>query len=548
MKKLIFTLLALIAVSSIGMAQLQTNKTAPKLGYNGAADAGNGDKKLTLNFNSTFATLKYGLQSAAIANDGKGLLCIVLSSEAPVGKVTPLNNKKADNWGANCNVYKMKDLTMLLDSSVLTGSKIYASTQQHWKPANAILNMPTTTTDTNQVLAVYPGMYKKVNIGFQVSVDGGGLKSDISFDILTYDKGNTTKTATYKMIVSVGKESKFGAAPFLTATALDTAKAANVAAYRTAFANNDLWIIDNVYTTTTDGLMTTQKINIAEKIGVQPGYFNGKKVYVTLYTSGTGSNIEPGIYDPVVAIDNIEALYGPVSWSVPTGAVANAYINHNNGAPAVTVSTDFSGGTPVDVPHTVESTIKVYLTDNNRAASLTVTEGNDGGGTNPKFTFAATGAVKAKAADGTFSVDVPYTFVPTDGTTKFLLTIPAPAVGTIVNDTLELALTVKNIADGAISAERLEITNGVRFYYNVSAKGTTITGVPTDPNAVAPVSIYSEAKSIVALNTTENVIVTNIDGRIIRNVNPSQAAKGIRVETGAYIVKTGNTIQKVLVK
>jgi hypothetical protein len=196
----------------------------------------------------------------------------------------------------------------------------------------------------------------------------------------------------------------------------------------------------------------------------------------------------------------------------------------------------------------VESTIKVYLTDNNRAAALTVTEGNDGGGTNPKFTFAATGAVKAKAADGTYSVDVPYTFVPTDGTTKFLLTIPAPAVGTIVNDTLELALTVKNIADGAISAERLEITNGVRFYYNVSAKGTTITGVPANPNPVAPVSIYSEAKSIVALNTTENVIVTNIDGRIIRNVNPSQAAKGIRVETGAYIVKTGNTIQKVLVK
>lgn len=543
MKKLIFTLLALIAVSSIGMAQLQTTKNYPKFGFQGALDAGNGDKKFSLNFNSTTTTLPYG----GIANDGKGILSIALSGEKPVGKVTPLNNKKADNWGGNCNLYKFRNMTELMNFSVVDTMPIYSSVHQYWKPTNVIMNYPTDTT--NQLLVAYPGMYKRVNLGFQAAIDGGGLKSDLSFEITTFDKGNSAKTAIYKMIVSVNKEIKFGSAPLTTVAAIDTMSAANVGVYRTAAATNDIWVIDNIYTTRTDSMMIMKKINVAEAIGVQPGYFNGKKVYVTLYSVGSAAtDMAPGIYDPVIGIDNIEGVYGPVSWSVPTGAVTNAYINHNNGAPAVTISTDFSGGTPVDVPHTVESTIKVYLTDNNRAASLTVTEGNDGGGTNPKFTFAATGAVKAKAADGTFSIDVPYTFVPSDGVTKFLLTIPAPAAGTIVNDTLELALTVKNIADGAISAERLEITNGVRFYYNVSAKGTTITGVPANPNPVAPVSIYSETKSIVALNTTENVIVTNIDGRIIRNVNPSQAAKGIRVETGAYIVKTGNTIQKVLVK
>lgn len=547
MKKLLFILM--LGVSFSAFAQLQTNKTAAKLGYNGAADAGNGDKKLTLNFNSTFATLKYGLQSSAIANDGKGLLCIVLANEAPVGKVTPLNNKKADNWGANCNVYKMKDLNMLLDSSVISSSKIYANTQQFWKPANCIVNMPTATADTNQVLAIYPGMYKRVNIGFQVSVDGGGLKSDISFDILTYDKGNTAKTATYKMIVSVNKEIKFGTAPLTNVADMDTIKAANVGVFRTRAASTEIYVVDNVYTTKTDGLMTTQKINVAQAIGVTPGYFNGKKVYVTLYTTGTGSNIEPGIYDPVVAIDNIEATYGPVSWAVPVGAVANAIIDHNNGTPVVDPVTaapyDYTAGTPVEVPAGTDTAIKIYLTSLNRAAVLDITEANDGGSHNPKYSIAATGAVKAKAADGTYSVDVPYTYTPSDGTTKFDLKLAAPAAGVILNDTIEVSVTA-NVPANMTSTERLEITNGVRFWYDVSAKGVTPSAVK--PNTTGDVTVIGKTRSIVTLNATEDVKITNMVGKTITIASPVMAAKGIAVEQGAYIVKTGKTIQKVIVK
>ena len=547
MKKLLFILM--LGVSFTAFAQLQTNKTAPKLGYNGAADAGNGDKKLTLNFNSPFSTLKYGLQSTAIANDGKGLLCIVLANDGPVGKVTPLNNKKADNWGANCNVYKMKDLNMLLDSSVLTSSKIYASTQQFWKPANCIVNMPTVTADTNQVLAIYPGMYKRVNIGFQVSVDGGGLKSDISFDILTYDKGNTTKTAIYKMIVSVNKEIKFGSTPLNNVADMDTIKAANIGAFRTRAASTDIYVVDNIYTTKTDGLMTTQKIKVAEAIGLTPGYFNGKKVYVTLYTTGTGSNIEPGIYDPVVAIDNVEATYGPVSWAVPTGAVANAIIDHNNGSPVIDPATtspyDYTAGAAVEVPAGADTPIKFYITSLNRAAVLDITEANDGGGHNPKYSFAATGAIKAKAADGTYSVEVPYTYTPSDGTTKFDLKLAAPTAGVILNDTLEVSLTA-NVPLNMTTTERLEITNGVRFWYDISAKGVGAASVK--PNSANGVIIIGKTKSIITLNATENVIITNLEGKTINIVSPLQAAKGVPVQQGAYIVKTGKTIQKVIVK
>lgn len=545
MKKLL--LILMLGVSFTTFAQLQTNKTATKLGYNGAADAGNGDKKLTLNFNTPFSTLKYGLQSSAIANDGKGLLCIVLSNEGPVGKVTPLNNKKADNWGANCNIYKMKDLTMLLDSSVSSSAKVYASTQQYWKPANSIVNMPTVTADTNQVLAVYPGMYKRVNIGFQVSVDGGGLKSDLSFEILTYDKGNTAKTATYKMIVSVNKEIKFGSTPLNNVADMDTINAANVAAFRTRANSNEIYVVDNIYTTTTDGLMAIQKINVAESIGLTPGYFNGKKVYVTLYTKGTGTNIEPGIYDPVVAIDNVEAIYGPVSWAVPVGAVANAVIDHNGGVPVVDPATsDFSAGTPVEVLADNDTPIKILLTSLNRAAALVITEANDGGGHATKFSFAATGAVKAKDVDGNYTIDVPYTYTPSDGSSKMTLKIDAPTGGSISSDTLEVALTA-NVPVGMTTSERLEITNGIRFWYDVSAKGVSVySGVSPANNNLT--YIYGKTKSIVVVNTSSDVTVTNLAGQVLKIVSASQATKGISVEQGAYIVKTGKIIQKVIVK
>lgn len=544
MKKLLFLLM--LAVSLGTYAQLQSTKTAAKLGYQGAADARNGDKKFTLNFNSTFATLKYGVQSAAIANDGKGLLCIVLANEAPVGKVTPLNSKKADNWGANCNVYKMKDMAMLLDSSSVASAKAYSSTHQYWKPTNCIMNIPTTTNDTDQVLCVYPGMYKRVNIGFQVSVDGGGLKSDISFELLTYDKGNTTKTATYKMIVGVNKEIKFGSTPLTNVADMDTIKAANVSVFRTRASSTEIYVVDNIYTTATDGLMTRTKINVAQAIGVTPGYFNGKKVYVTLYTTGTGSNIEPGIYDPVVAIDNIEGVYGPVSWVAPTGAVANAVIDHNNGSPVLDPSTtDYTAGTPVSVPSDQDAPIKFYLTGLNRASVLDITEANDGGAHNSKFSFPATGAVKAKAADGTYSIDVPYTYTPSDGTTKFDLKIAAPAAGVIVNDTLEVSINV-NVANGATTAERLEITNGVRFWYDISATGTGTSGAKQ--YNYDGVTIYSNTRTIYTKNAIGDVTITSVEGKVIRKISADAAKKGVSVLPGAYIVKTGSTIQKVLVK
>lgn len=541
MKKLL--LFVLMGLSMTAFAQLQSNKTAAKLGYQGAVDLGNGDKKFSLNFNSTFATLPYG----SLANDGKGLFCVVLSSEAPVGKVSPINNKKADNWGSNCNVYKMKDIQSMLDFSVDTTKKIYNSAQQFWKPTNCIINVPTLTTDTDRVLAVYPGMYKKVNLGFQVSIDGGGLKSDVSFELMTADKGTTGKAATYKMIVSVGTQVLFGYSPLATTLTMDTASSSNVESYRTLLGNNNLWIVDNVYTTTLDTTFVRQKINIAEKLGVTPGFFNGKKIYVTLYSPGTGSNIEPGTYDPVIAIDNVEGTYAAAAWAVPTGVVANSIVDHNNGSPMLDTNgnTDFSAGTPVSVTANTDTPIKIYLTSLNRAAVLDITEANDGGVHNPKYSFAATGAIKAKDALGNYTIDIPYTYTPSDGTTKFDLKIAAPENYGIVNDTLEVSINV-NVAEGVTSAERLEITNGQRFWYDVSAIGTAPNGVPQ--MGVNAVRVSAQNSNIYTFNATSDVRVTNLAGQTIKIVSAQTAKKGIPVTQGAYIVKTGDFVQKVVVQ
>lgn len=539
MKKFSFLLIAALAVSAVAFGQLESNKTAAKLGYQGALDVEGGDKKFSLNFNSTTAVLPYG----GIANDGKGILSIVLSSEAPVGKVTPLNNKKADNWGGNCNVYKYPSIAELLDFSVVDTLKAYNKVHQFWKPTNVIVQFNGDTAD--HVLAAYPGMYKKVSLGFQVSVNGGGMKSDISFEVMTADMGNTGKQSAYKMIVSVGKESKFGSAPFSTVAAMDTASAANVASYRTAFGSESLWIIDNIYTTDTINF-AKKIIKIAETIGVQPGSFNGKKVYVTLYTKGTGTNIEPGIYDPVIAIDNLEGVYGPVSWVAPEGVVGNSVVNHNNGSPVLTTSADYSGGTPVLVNAMVPDTVKFYLTDKNRASTLSITEGNDGGGTNLKFTFPANGAVKAMGPDGKFSVEVPYTFTPSDGTSKFNLVIPAPEVGVMVNDTLEISILVDNVPIDAMSVERLEITNGVRFWYNIGVKGLSPNSeVAPQANSVTAVSVNNV---LYVRNATQEVKVYNTAGQLLKTVSAQAANKGVTLPDGVYVVKTGKDTLKALVK
>lgn len=548
MKKLLLFILVLgISMSTFAQFQLLSSKNYPKWGYLGANPLPNGDNQFIANFNSTQSTVAYN----SYASSSKGMFGMFYSNETPLqnsGKAVTINGKKVESWGStSVNPWRLHNLQAVLDSATIETAPAYSTSQQFWKPAVCILDVDSAATD--QAWVMFPGMYKRVNFGFQIDLTGGFLTSDISCNLFTYNVGNTAKTTSYKMIVSIGKDLIFGGSYIKNSTQLDTISSTNVGAFRTLFGTNDIYVVDNIYTTsTTAGNLNRDTINIASAIGVDKSYLNGKKVYVQFYTMGTNTPIAPGTMDPMIAIDNIQGTYTPPSWVVPAGAVSNAVIDYNNGSPVVdpaSPATDYSAGTPVSVAAATATPILINLTSVYRSSTLTITEANDGGAPNPKYTFAATGAVKAKDASGHFTIDVPYTFTPSSGTTKFLLTIAAPAAGTFGMDTLQIALTA-TVPLGITSTERLEINNGCRFWYDVAAIGSALTGAPSvSANAV---KIWGKSQSIITANATEDVRITDLGGRVLKIASPASANKGIAIPTGVYIVETGKTIQKVIVQ
>jgi len=548
MKKLLFFVLLGLSTTSFAQFQLLSSKNYPKWGYLGADPIGNGDNRFIANFNSTQTILPYN----AYASSSKGMVGLFFSDETPLqnsGKAVNINSKKVESWGStSVNPWRLHNMQALLDSSTVKNVPAYNSGHQFWKSAVCIMDLDEAATD--QAWVMYPGMYKRVGFGFQIDMTGGFLTSDVSCDLLTYDLGNSAKTASYKMIVTIGKDIIYGGTYLKTIAQLDTIASTNVAALRTLVGTTDAYVVDNVYTTSAvAGNVNKQTLNIAQLIGVNKSAFNGKKIYVFFYTKGTASAIAPGTIDPVVAIDNIQGTYTPPSWVQPAGIVANAVIDHNNGTPVVdpaVPSTDFSAGTPVNVLASTDTPINIYLTGVYRSSALTITEANDGSGPSLKYSFPATGAVKAKGAGGSYTVDVPYTYTAATSSTKFTLTIAAPAAGTFGMDTLKIAINA-NVPLGMTPTERLEISNGTRFWYDISATGvSTLTSVaPYKANALR---IWGAAKSIVAENAASDVRVTNLAGQVLKIVSPIEASKGIAIQTGVYIVKTGSTIQKVIVK
>lgn len=532
----------LIFATTASFAQLRKDRTLADIGGYGAIDNGDGTFKMAFNFNSTKV---YG--SKFSDNSFKALQSIFLATEAPNGMVDAIYGTKTNRIGSGANGYRLKGLTELLNFSVVDTLKAYNSVQSHWKQVAAILDVVEGDT-TDGVWVNYPGMYKKGLLAFRANLTNiGVIGSDLSFELMTYDKGNTSKTAQYKMIVELGGKinNGFGNSGFKTVADFDTITNANNAGIKTALGTQEIYVVDTVYTTTTDGLRTKVKINVAQAIGKTKEEINGKYVAVMLYTKGTGTNIAPGVYEPVLGIDNIEVTYVPASWVAPAGAITNAYINHNNGAPATTESTDFTGGTPVPVIADIASPIKMYLTSLNRTVPIVITEDNTDNFHNAKFEFAATGAVKAKDAAGNYTVDVPYVLTPSDGTSEYNVSIALPAGQSFSNDTLEVSINA-TVADQATSATRLEITNGTRFWYNVSAAGTALTAAPAQQ--VKALAIYDLDRTIVAKNASSDVTIVNAAGQVVKVVSATAASKGIAVAEGAYVVKTGNTIQKVIVK
>lgn len=385
----------------------------------------------------------------------------------------------------------------------------------------------------NSAFGLYPGKVKRVEYGFYFNLAGKQVIDDISFSMNTYDAGNSGKTATYSLRV-----------------------------YKSSTFTPVNMIGDSVMNFYTTGSGLTTK-NLAAAIGVTPDAFSNKPIYIIIKTLGTtnasevvdgkpnavNANNVPLVTDPIVVFDNFNVTYQVALWKVPALAVAastaNTYLDHNNGTVAVGTSADYTAGTAVSVPASTSTPIKFYLTSVGRVQNLNIKESNDGSAHQAAFSFAATGAVKAKDANGTYTVDVPYTIKTENASTlTYSLDIAAPVSGA-ANDTIEVSL-LANVAAATTRTVRFEITNGTRFWYDISAIGDLGTGVHSANNS--KISIYSSNNKIIANGATENVLVANFAGQRILVVSPTKAAEGIYVKPGLYIVKTGSAVQKVLVQ
>ncbi len=315
---------------------------------------------------------------------------------------------------------------------------------------------------------------------------------------------------------------------------------------------NQIGITKDVYTTG-QGLKT---VYVAQEVGVAPAEFSNKQLYIVIRTIGTSNasgdfdglpnpvdaNNIPTAYDPTIVFDNFWMTYSSSSWTSPAGVVANAVFNHNNGLPVLTTSGDFSGGSPVTVPGGSNQPVKIYFSSKDRIGTIAITEANDGGVHAAGFSFAETGAIKKKDGSGNYTIDVAYTRA-IDINDKYSLTVPAPTAGSVDED-LELTL-LGNVNVGQTRAIRLELNNGIRFWYNVSVTADTWTA--NNLLEVEKPAIWSVKNNIFVSNSKNDIQIFNVAGQKVKMATALEAEKGISVNQGIYIVKSGSFVQKVLI-
>lgn len=529
MKKLLLSALLSVFIFGGAFAQIRWQNDATIGQTLKAVNTLNKDT-FTLHFQTTKTATTAWAKAKATANIGKDSLIKVtcqtqkgIQAKAFLDNVTTTafedGNFKCNNAGGNGNPGRMASIDSLrncLSKSVITGTLNGNTNDSLSRPAACLFNYG---TSGEIAFGMYPGRATKIEYVFRFDYTSKACTDDISFDMWTYDAGNTGLSAVYEL--AVYKSSTFSDA--------------NLVGTKT-----------NIYTTGNPQI----RVNVASAVGLNPSDFSNKSLYIVIKTLGTKGNATPNtplLYDPTIVFDNFFLTYATSSWSVPSGVIASAVFNHNDGSPVYVgqSATDFSGGNPVSAFINDTTKITINLIDINRIGAITIKEANDGGGHSANFSFTNTGSVKKKI-NGVFT-DIPYTYVPYEATTPtaMVLTIPAPTSGS-VNDTLQIISSAVNIPSASARTVRYEIDNGIRFWYNVGAQGSLYTG--NQSLDVNKVTISAFNNTVFVSNATENIIITNINGQRVKVSSAMEASKGINLQTGLYIVKTGNSVQKVLVK
>ena len=214
------------------------------------------------------------------------------------------------------------------------------------------------------------------------------------------------------------------------------------------------------------------------------------------------------------------------AWILPEGATEGATISQN-----------------AEVKQSEESSIIIAL-QGQYGEKITIQTGDDASmKANEGYYFKNSGCVKAKDGEGNYTVDVPYTYNYSAENGNVLEITDE----NYVNAELQVTLYT-NLPEAGTSNYQLVVNNGCSFFMNFAVTVTAKT--PDNINTVDTnkALVYATEGTIVVENAIENVIITNIMGQTIATVSAEEAANGISVAANIYLVKTGNTVSKVLVK
>mgnify|MGYP000354483853 FL=1 len=237
------------------------------------------------------------------------------------------------------------------------------------------------------------------------------------------------------------------------------------------------------------------------------------------------------MYEPLLGVDNLSAEYSEVKWIEPA------------------VAADVKDTLNVDcVSGGVENEIKFVLKTQNRLADLTIVpDGDNKMLTSFKMTPKDERCCIMAYNEATQKYDIPvdYTFTPATGSTPYEVKIPASADGTSVNDNIEVTVLATS-RRAATASYRLEINNGVRIWKDIIATFAEAVSVQSMQENTVAISV--DDNKIVVKNATDNITVTDISGRVLKTVNAMEAAQGITMSQGLYIVKANDLTQKVMIQ
>ena len=192
----------------------------------------------------------------------------------------------------------------------------------HWHNSNADFPNGLNSADSalavilpkngSEALAIYPGIFKEIDLRFSFRSDRQQWTRDIEFDVLTVDEGNTGKTATWDIIVSLTYNNVDNN---LNRDNTDSVRLGETGAIIGGYAMQDTLatgVAGQIGRRWKAGTYTTGSptltINVNEIMGLKPHELFNRTVVIALQTRGTEGETDnvSGTYDPIVGIDNIK--------------------------------------------------------------------------------------------------------------------------------------------------------------------------------------------------------------------------------------------------